>query len=77
MSSNLEFVSVNNTKMISNTLFFSQILSATNTATQSQIYIYTLDGMQGSIIKYREGFISQHLSPISCLAHHPYKVCVH
>lgn len=44
-------------------------------ANQSQIYIYNLDGTQGSVIKYREmSFISQHLAPVSCLAYHPFKV---
>ncbi|XP_053210164.1 regulatory-associated protein of mTOR-like isoform X3 [Panonychus citri] len=46
---------------------------ACGTSSQS-IHIYTLDGLPGSIIRYHDGFMSQRISPISCLAYHPLRV---
>ncbi|XP_015791630.1 regulatory-associated protein of mTOR isoform X2 [Tetranychus urticae] len=46
---------------------------ACGTSSQS-IHIYTLDAIPGSVIRYHDGFMSQRISPISCLAYHPLRV---
>ncbi|XP_074601367.1 regulatory associated protein of MTOR complex 1 isoform X2 [Brevipalpus obovatus] len=38
------------------------------------INMYTLDAFAGSVIRYHDGFMSQRMAPISCLAFHPFRV---